>query len=130
MKLNTKAALRKGAATLSVALLLVGVGASAASAQPGARYVRYGDRGSAVTCVQLALNHWNSNRGPGLPHPELGLDVDGQFGGETLRVLKAYQSAQHLDADGVVGPDTGDLLYWAHLHQSDPYCYSVLPTKP
>ncbi|MER7766876.1 peptidoglycan-binding domain-containing protein [Kitasatospora sp. NPDC096140] len=129
MKLNTKAALRRGAATVSAALLLVGIGATAASAQPGASYVRYGNRGSAVTCVQLALNHWTSNRS-GMPHPEMGLDVDGQFGDETLRVLKAYQIAQHLDPDGVVGPQTGDLLYWAHLHLSDPYCYSVLPTKP
>ncbi|MFD0278962.1 peptidoglycan-binding protein [Kitasatospora sp. NPDC127111] len=128
MKLNTKAALRTGAATVSAALLLVGVGASAASAQPGLRYVRYGDSGAAVTCVQLALNHWNSSR-PGLPHPEMGLEVDGRFGGETLRVLKAYQSAQHLDADGIVGPRTGDLLYWAHLHQSDPHCYTVIPTQ-
>ncbi|MEV6973875.1 peptidoglycan-binding domain-containing protein [Kitasatospora sp. NPDC093806] len=126
MKLNTKAALGKGAVALTAALLVVGAGASAASAKVGARNIRYGDRGSAVTCVQLALNHYNSTRS--MPHPEMALSVDGQFGGETLRVLKAYQSAQGLDADGVVGPNTGDRLYWANLHTSDPYCYSVMPT--
>ncbi|MGV9267546.1 peptidoglycan-binding domain-containing protein [Kitasatospora sp. NPDC003701] len=127
MKLNTKSVLRKGAATTVAAFLLVGIGASTASAKPGLRNVSYGDRTAAATCIQLALNNYNSQRS--FPHPEMALDVDGQFGDDTLRVLKAFQRANGVAADGIVGPMTGHLLYWGYLSTTDPYCWSVLPTR-
>ncbi|MER7000617.1 GH25 family lysozyme [Streptomyces sp. NPDC000410] len=57
--------------------------------------VRTGDRGSAVTAVQRGL----AARGH-------RVDVDGAFGPGTAGAVKAFQGANGLTADGVVGPRT------------------------
>ena len=41
----------------------------------------------------------------------LGVTVDGQFGPGTETALKAYQTKEGLQADGIAGPDT-----FAHMH--------------
>ena len=48
------------------------------------------------------------------------LAVDGVFGPNTARAVRAYQSAAGLAADGVVGPVTWDSIY-RHFIQADQY---------
>lgn len=63
--------------------------------------LRKGDRGTQVKVLQwlLSLNGYNVGT------------VDGIFGANTLKAVKAYQVAKGLDADGVVGKNTwGKLL--------------------
>lgn len=58
--------------------------------------VRYGDNGAGVTVVQLLLK---------LKGYDIGT-VDGAFGPKTLQAVQAFQHANGLVADGVVGPLT------------------------
>lgn len=39
------------------------------------------------------------------------IDVDGAFGPETRRIVQAFQAAEHLDVDGIVGPVTWNALW-------------------
>ncbi|MFF1872860.1 peptidoglycan-binding protein [Kitasatospora herbaricolor] len=78
-----------------------------ASANPGVRNVRYGDTSQGVRCVQHALNKWNVSFGRAA-----NLAEDSVFGDATLREVKYFQDDQGLDADGVVGPRTGNYLLW------------------
>lgn len=57
--------------------------------------VRYGSKGNAVSAVQLLLG---------------GLDVDGDFGRKSKAAVIAYQSANGLAADGIVGIKTWSSL--------------------
>ncbi|HMV65207.1 MAG TPA: peptidoglycan-binding protein [Myxococcota bacterium] len=61
--------------------------------------LREGSRGGQVTALQRRLN-------------ELGgsLVVDGDFGGRTAAAVRAFQQANRLTADGVVGPRTAAVL--------------------
>ncbi|MFJ7912639.1 peptidoglycan-binding protein [Kitasatospora sp. NPDC096204] len=125
MKLRMKSALRRGTVAACGALLLTTVCTTSASAQPGLRYIRYGDRGAPVTCVQIAVNKYY-----GYKHlVALEVDVDGIFGDDTLRAVKDFQRSLGYDQDGVVGPLTGTELYADYLGQSDPFCWSVMPTS-
>jgi hypothetical protein len=60
--------------------------------------VRQGSRGPAVTSVQIKLNIKQ--------RPTFPLVPDGIFGPKTDAVAKAFQSAQGLGVDGIVGPNT------------------------
>lgn len=62
--------------------------------------LRFDDVGDAVGLLQRAL----ISRGYALGA------IDGHFGARTLQAVKAFQTAQELDADGLVGPKT-----WAAL---------------
>jgi peptidoglycan hydrolase-like protein with peptidoglycan-binding domain len=62
------------------------------------RLVRFGDRGPAVENIQQALID------AGFPLPEFG--VDGIFLSETRGAVQAYQRANGLDPDGIIGPIT------------------------
>ncbi len=123
MKFTDNSVLRVGAVAAAAALLL-GVAAPAAMANPSARYIRYGDSGRAVQCVQHALNEWNLD----FNRPS-DLAEDGVFGNDTRNMVKYFQGIQGLDADGVVGPRTGnflvteleDLVWWMD-------CGSRIPT--
>ncbi|GHH67934.1 hypothetical protein GCM10018781_23990 [Kitasatospora indigofera] len=127
MRQKAKSALR-GATVAFGAALLVAAGTASASAKVGAPYIRYGNSGFNVQCVQYALNHWNSVQGGGSSHL---ISVDGQFGNNTLTEVKRYQSAFGLDPDGVVGPATGGRMYWAWIagDTDGPACYQVMPTQ-
>ncbi|MBX3468738.1 MAG: peptidoglycan-binding protein [Planctomycetes bacterium] len=93
-------------AALSVALA-VGLLVAPAAADPPADYglldgarraapsLRRGDTGPAVRALQNAL--------VAAGHP---VAVDGVFGGETDRGVRAFQTAQRCSVDGVVGPET------------------------
>ena len=52
-----------------------------------------GDTGQAVQTLQTRLNVWGAT-----------LTVDGNFGPATLAAVKAFQTAQNLTVDGIVGP--------------------------
>lgn len=62
------------------------------------RFLRKGDKGSAVKKIQQALMD------AGFPLPRFG--ADGDFGNETDKAVKNYQQARGLVADGIVGPVT------------------------
>jgi peptidoglycan hydrolase-like protein with peptidoglycan-binding domain len=61
--------------------------------------VKAGQKGKAVRALQRLL----LDRGE-------DLDVDGSFGPGTGKAVKAFQSANTLEADGVLGPHTWQLL--------------------
>lgn len=77
----------------------------------GCPTVKYGARNSAVTVLQKELNY--VCYGP--------LKVDGIFGSNTLRVVRAYQSTKGLTVDGIVGPKTWAKLDYNYDHVSG-YC--------
>lgn len=60
-------------------------------------FIKKGDAGSVVIALQKALN-----KAGGIPD----VTVDGVFGNETLKALKAFQKSKKLTADGVAGPAT------------------------
>ena len=75
-------------------------GARAAAASAGDALLSLGDRGPDVVALQRALNERGAH-----------LLVDGDFGRNTLAAVMAFQSAQGLSADGVVGPKTRNALF-------------------
>jgi Putative peptidoglycan binding domain/CHAP domain len=71
--------------------------------------IRLGATGRAVRQIQARLNTLAKGR-----HAVLGgepLDVDGEFGPKTDRVVKAFQQRHQLTVDGEVGPKTWDKLF-------------------
>lgn len=64
-------------------------------------YLRKGNSGSAVIDLQTALN--NAGASP-------KVSVDGVFGNETLRAVKAFQQKNKVSVDGVAGPATFSAL--------------------
>lgn len=60
-------------------------------------FLKKGDSGSAVVALQTALKKKNTG---------YSMTVDGVFGSETLKSLKAFQKDHNLKADGVAGPET------------------------
>ena len=81
------------ALTAAAALTMLVLPASAA-------VYRQGDRGSAVTTIQTKLKNWGYYSG----------SVDGIFGSKTKAAVLAFQKANGLGVDGIVGP-----LTWAKL---------------
>jgi hypothetical protein len=63
--------------------------------------LRLGDSGNAVKKHQEALNAWND---------KLGLDPDGEFGGNTENATKQYQKAAEIDQNGVIDGVTSSML--------------------
>lgn len=61
--------------------------------------VRRGSRGEDVRTVQYLLSHRGHNLG-----------VDGEFGPMTENEVRAFQNANRLGADGIVGPQTWPVL--------------------
>jgi len=74
---------------------------SAASSTP---VLRVGSHGAAVKTLQQKLKAKGFN-----------VSVDGDFGPKTAAAVKAFQKAQRLTSDGVVGPKT-----WAKLNAAAP----------
>lgn len=64
-------------------------------------FLHKGDTGAAVIVLQVALN--TSGAKP-------KVTVDGVFGSETIRALKAFQKKKKLKVDGVAGPQTFQAL--------------------
>ena len=80
--------------------LLMLAPAQSVQAAIGDTLLKVGTTGSEVTQVQTELNYLGYNVGK----------VDGIFGSNTQIAVKAFQSAQSLSSDGVVGPITGNQL--------------------
>jgi peptidoglycan L-alanyl-D-glutamate endopeptidase CwlK len=64
--------------------------------------IKYGDRGNQVQLIQRMLIHLGYSLFGG---------ADGIFGSSTLKAVKAFQQALHLQTDGTVGPKTLEKLY-------------------
>ncbi|MFT2016918.1 peptidoglycan-binding domain-containing protein [Streptomyces sp. 796.1] len=65
----------------------------------GSKYADRGDRGNHVKEIQCLLRDaWGYNIGSS--------GVDGKFGGDTEKAVKAFQRDHGLKADGIVGPNT------------------------
>ena len=62
--------------------------------------VKRGSRGDAVRGVQEEFNFRQLSGG------SIGLTVDGIFGADTDRAVRAFQEARGLGVDGIVGPLT------------------------
>lgn len=62
---------------------------------PPAPALSLGDRGPEVSALQTRLNALGAD-----------LEVDGDFGRNTLAAVMAFQSEKGLDVDGIVGPQT------------------------
>ena len=56
---------------------------------------RQGDHGHPVSTLQHLLRHHGHD-----------IEVDGDFGPETDEAVRAFQQHEHLDVDGIAGPDT------------------------
>ena len=88
-----------------ISLAILGVFLMLAPAQTvqaavGDTLLKVGTTGSDVVQLQTELNYLGYNVGI----------VDGIFGSNTQAAVKAFQSAQSLSADGIVGPITGNQL--------------------
>ncbi len=68
---------------------------------PGATVLRNGSRNSSVLFLQKLL----------LSYLYPITDLDGIFGPETERAVRAFQSENSLSVDGIVGPNTWDALF-------------------
>lgn len=83
----------------------------------GTGLIQYGDVGTYVRRVQIALNNMRNRyyldvfRNPSSPFYFATLSVDGQFGPATLDAVKKVQEFFHLIVDGIVGPQTKDELW-------------------
>mgnify|MGYP002377866052 FL=1 len=64
-------------------------------------YLRKGNSGSAVVALQTALNKAGAK-------PRIS--VDGVFGNETVKALKAFQQKNKITVDGIAGPETFNAL--------------------
>ncbi|MEV0536638.1 peptidoglycan-binding domain-containing protein [Kitasatospora sp. NPDC050463] len=111
----------------ALALASVLASSSPASAWTLEPYIRYGATGDPALCVQLGIDSMDNR--------DIWTYPDGQFGSDTLRALKAFQSYWGLEADGVVGPATGtklmDMIYMDARRSSsvgNTWCYTHLPT--
>lgn len=62
--------------------------------------IKYGMKGDDVTNLQTSLKNAGYN-----------VDVDGNFGPQTLSAVKQYQQANNLTVDGMVGPQTQAKLF-------------------
>jgi peptidoglycan hydrolase-like protein with peptidoglycan-binding domain len=61
--------------------------------------VGHGKKGDAVRAAQTLLNKFGAS-----------LNVDGNFGPQTVAAVKDFQSGHGLAADGIVGPQTWQAL--------------------
>ncbi len=72
---------------------------------PGQPTISFGATGDTVRRLERALRRT----------PDLGLKIDGVFGGQVESTVKEFQKGAGLTADGVVGPQT-----WAALPDGGP----------
>lgn len=61
----------------------------------GGKSLKKGAQGDNVKALQQALNERGAK-----------LDVDGKFGADTQKAVKAFQDKQHIATDGIAGKDT------------------------
>lgn len=95
---------------IAAATLTAPIGEASAACSVNS-YLTQGKRGSdQVRCLQQTLNDQGYNSGP----------VDGWFGPVTRGAVVAYQTANGLVVDGIVGPQTGGALgVWSAMVRRD-----------
>lgn len=74
-------------------------------------YLSKGSTGDAVWVVQTLLHGHNISCGP------WGADKD--FGSDTELAVRQFQRKHGLQADGIVGPETGALLFGAEIYKPE-----------
>ncbi len=85
-------------------------------------YLQRGSVGEAVTAAQIAL----MGRGYGI-----GPDgADGDFGGNTEAAVKRFQLSAWLTADGIVGPDTGAMLFGGEAYKPSAITLEAIDEEP
>lgn len=72
--------------------------------------IRKGSKGNAVAEAQGLLNAWDET---------LVLEVDGKFGSATQAAVEAFQAANGLKVDGIVGPNTWCVLLKIDVEMED-----------
>ncbi len=106
-------------ATVNVKITLVrgssGGGGSSVAVAPDMPLLRYGSRGEAVKILQEKLNAKGYNSG----------NVDGIFGVNTRAAVLAFQKANGLGVDGIVGK-----LTWAKLYDAAPVSVVAPAAQP
>lgn len=80
----------------------------------GLKILRIGSQGSGVVAVQRAILL-----------AQIRIEIDGIFGPDTEARLKRYQTIFSLEADGIVGPKTWDLIVGTRLGGLP--CAALLP---
>jgi hypothetical protein len=112
--------MRKLFVCLGMAVVISGAlpWAGAAGASTTAAYVEWGMQGDNVVCVQFA-EAIVLDPGP---------DIDGIFGDETYYATLDFQAFYSLSVDGVVGPQTGDWVWYWDNYFSLNDCYALVPT--
>lgn len=88
------------------------------SATPSEPTMALGSTGAAVGVLQARLDAWNIK-------PQI--TPDGTFNATTLAAVKAFQTAEKLSADGVVGPATWSALEATPPANSPVISYTVAP---
>jgi zinc D-Ala-D-Ala carboxypeptidase len=86
------------------AVVLVGVWAAPASAYEFDRTLRRGDKGKAVRALQVRVAGWFPDRGQ-------IFRIDGGFGRQTLRAVKAFKEGYGLKVNGVAGNGVFEILH-------------------
>lgn len=92
----TLAALQQALSTASTGGATTKGGTGTASVQPPSTTLKPGDKGTQVKLLQQALKALGYTIGT----------IDGQYGPGTKAAVQAFQNAQGLSADGLVGPKT------------------------
>ncbi|MDY0813026.1 peptidoglycan-binding domain-containing protein [Kitasatospora purpeofusca] len=113
--------IKRAAVVTATAALAVTALAGTASARSSVGEIAYGDRGTGVKCVQLALN----------ASLHAGLQTDGIWGARTETAVRQFQYASHLEVDGIVGVQTGSQLLEVIVHNEHDWgttCWENLPT--
>ncbi|UOE43562.1 peptidoglycan-binding domain-containing protein [Agromyces larvae] len=112
-------------AAVAVAAGIFGTAAPASAATaPCRQYVYgYGGTGNCVKAIQ-ALVSTSSTVNAARPDIRTPIARDGSFGKITLGAIRTYQSVNHLQVDGVVGPQT-----WTRLCSTGYYWGSDMQLK-
>lgn len=79
----------------------------------GGNYIRPGDNGDEVRQLQEFLNYVGAG-------PVGGIAVDGDFGPQTRNALRSYQRINGLNPDGIVGPQTADMIQIDWMRNTPP----------
>ena len=74
---------------------------------PEVRQIKKGDINKTVRCLQVLLNDKGFKGADGKK-----LDVDGEFGLQTMYAVESFQGKYNLTVDGIVGKDTWSKLLW------------------
>ncbi len=117
------------AASAAVALITVS-GTASANTDPNTGYVgpHQANDWTAVQCVQHDINVFSQGRGGWYPH----VDEDGYWGPNTDNAIHWFQGqllSYTKNADGIVGPLTGDMLLAYGDSSWDGKCRAALPTS-